>query len=113
MSPSLNPTPGGETLLVWGASPSVGSNAVQLATASGYAVIATASPRNHDLVRKLGAAEVFNHGDGKVVENLVAALKGKRLVGAFNVTGNLADTYAVLRRSEGRRYVTVTCCRRA
>ncbi|MCD1634764.1 hypothetical protein K7H91_13395 [Martelella mediterranea] len=44
MSPSLNPTPGGETLLVWGASSSVGSNAVQLATASGYAVIATASP---------------------------------------------------------------------
>ncbi|MGV0877568.1 zinc-binding alcohol dehydrogenase family protein [Martelella sp. FLE1502] len=106
--PSLDPTPSRETLLVWGASSSVGCNAVQLAIASGYAVIATASPRNHDLVRKLGAAEVFDHGDDNVVEKLVAALEGKKLVGAFHATGNLADTYAVMRRSEGRRLVTVT-----
>ncbi|WP_206690455.1 zinc-binding alcohol dehydrogenase family protein [Quadrisphaera sp. INWT6] len=44
----------GETVLVWGASTSVGSNAVQLARGAGYRVVATASPHNHDLVRSLG-----------------------------------------------------------
>ena len=34
----------GATVLVWGASTSVGSNAVQLATAAGYRVVATAGP---------------------------------------------------------------------
>ncbi|SKA34499.1 zinc-binding alcohol dehydrogenase family protein [Consotaella salsifontis] len=108
LHPSLDPKPSGETLLVWGASSSVGCNVVQLATASGYEVIATASPRNYALVRKLGAAEVFDHGDGEVVDTVAAALKGKTLVGAFHATGNLADTFAVMRRSEGRRFVTVT-----
>ncbi|KAK2676896.1 Polyketide synthase, enoylreductase domain [Fusarium oxysporum f. sp. vasinfectum] len=43
----------GETVLVWGASTSVGRNAVQLAVAAGYDVIATASPKNWDTVRSL------------------------------------------------------------
>lgn len=38
----------GETLLVWGGSSSVGSNAIQLATAAGYEVMTTASPKNFD-----------------------------------------------------------------
>ena len=33
--PSANPTPTGQTLLVWGGSTSVGSNAIQLAVAAG------------------------------------------------------------------------------
>lgn len=48
--PSEDARPTGETLLVWGASSSVGCNAVQLATASGYEVIATASPHNEAMV---------------------------------------------------------------
>jgi D-arabinose 1-dehydrogenase-like Zn-dependent alcohol dehydrogenase len=93
---------------VWGASSSVGCNAVQLATASGYEVIATASPHNHAMVRGLGAVQVLDHGDVDVVDRVVAALRGKTLVGAFHATGNLADTFDVMRQVEGRRFVTVT-----
>lgn len=106
--PSADPQTSGETLLVWGASSSVGCNAVQLAVASGYEVIATASPRNEAMVRKLGAALVLDHGDGNVVDRVVAALRGKTVVGAFHATGNLADTFAVMRQIEGRRFVTTT-----
>ncbi|PRX09248.1 UNVERIFIED_ORG: NADPH:quinone reductase-like Zn-dependent oxidoreductase [Martelella mediterranea] len=45
----------GQTVLVSGASGAVGSVAVQLARHRGLTVIATASERNHDYLRKLGA----------------------------------------------------------
>jgi len=53
----------GTTVLVNGASGSVGSAAVQLAVARGARVIGTASPRNHDLLRSFGA-EAVAYGDG-------------------------------------------------
>ena len=48
----------GSTLLINGASGSVGSAAVQLAGARGARVIGTASPTNHDYLRSLGAEPV-------------------------------------------------------
>lgn len=106
--PSANPTQRGETLLVWGASSSVGCNAVQLATASGYQVIATASPRNEAMVLGLGAMQVINHGNPDVVAQVISALRGKTLVGAFHATGDLANTFDVMRQVNGRRFVTMT-----
>jgi NADPH:quinone reductase-like Zn-dependent oxidoreductase len=53
----------GSTLLVNGASGSVGSAAVQLAVARGTRVIGTASPANHDYLRSLGAEPVA-YGEG-------------------------------------------------
>jgi NADPH:quinone reductase-like Zn-dependent oxidoreductase len=53
----------GSTLLVNGASGSVGSAAVQLAAARGARVIGTASPANHEYLRSLGAEPVA-YGEG-------------------------------------------------
>jgi NADPH:quinone reductase-like Zn-dependent oxidoreductase len=53
----------GGTLLVNGASGSVGSAAVQLAAVRGARVIGTASPANHSYLRALGAEPVA-YGDG-------------------------------------------------
>ncbi|MGW2031476.1 NADP-dependent oxidoreductase [Streptomyces spinosus] len=47
-----------ETVLVHGAAGGVGSFGVQIATALGARVIATASERNHEFVRSLGAVPV-------------------------------------------------------
>jgi NADPH:quinone reductase-like Zn-dependent oxidoreductase len=55
----------GSTLLINGASGSVGSAAVQLAVVRGARVIGTASPANHDYLRSLGAEPVA-YGDGLV-----------------------------------------------
>jgi hypothetical protein len=51
----INPPDRKETVLVWGVSTSVGSNAIQLARCAGYRVLATASPHNSGYVRSLGA----------------------------------------------------------
>ncbi|MFV2022780.1 NADP-dependent oxidoreductase [Micromonospora sp. LOL_023] len=53
----------GDTLLVHAAAGGVGTVAVQLAVASGVHVIGTASQRNHDYLRSLGAYPV-EYGDG-------------------------------------------------
>lgn len=49
---------GGETLLVLGAAGSVGMVATQLAVSQGATVIGAATPRDHNLVRELGAVPV-------------------------------------------------------
>jgi NADPH:quinone reductase-like Zn-dependent oxidoreductase len=53
----------GETLLVHGASGSVGQIAVQLAVAAGVTVIGTAGESNHELLRSYGAVPV-TYGPG-------------------------------------------------
>lgn len=57
---------------------------MQLARASGLEVISTASAHNHDFVKSLWASEVFDHRSKSVINDIVAALKGKRIVGAFD-----------------------------
>jgi NADPH:quinone reductase-like Zn-dependent oxidoreductase len=52
-----------DTVLIHAASGGVGSFAVQIAVAKGAQVIGTASPDNHDYLRKLGA-EPIAYGDG-------------------------------------------------
>ena len=61
----------GDTVLVHNASGGVGSAAVQIARHLGARVIGTASPRNHDYLRSLGAEPVA-YGDG--LESRVRAL---------------------------------------
>ncbi|KIW96644.1 uncharacterized protein Z519_02035 [Cladophialophora bantiana CBS 173.52] len=73
-----------EAILVWGGSSSVGSAAIQLAVAATYKVVTTASPRNFDLCRKLGASEVFDHTSPGIVGELTAALQKWACRGAFD-----------------------------
>jgi NADPH:quinone reductase-like Zn-dependent oxidoreductase len=53
----------GQTIVINGAAGGVGAMAVQLAKARGARVIGTASERNHDYLRELGA-EPTTYGDG-------------------------------------------------
>lgn len=88
----------GKTLLIWAGSSSVGSNAIQLAVASGYEVITTCSPRNFDCCKSLGAAKTFDYDSPTVTEDLVAAFEDKEVAGAFAILpGSLEPCIAVLR----------------
>ncbi|KQU03113.1 alcohol dehydrogenase [Rhodococcus sp. Leaf7] len=65
----------GDCVLIHGASGSVGSQAIQLAVHRGAQVIGTASPRNLDAVRALGAVAV-PYGDGLLDRVRTAAPDG-------------------------------------
>jgi NADPH:quinone reductase-like Zn-dependent oxidoreductase len=62
----------GDRVLVHAAAGGVGHLAVQIAVALGAEVVATASPRNHDFLRSLGATEVLDYSAGPVSEQLVS-----------------------------------------
>lgn len=86
--PTISPSSTGQTVLIWGGSTSVGNNAIQLACAAGYEVISTASPKNHDLLKTLGAAEVFDYNSPNVVKDIIAAFKGRTCAGAVSIGRN-------------------------
>jgi NADPH:quinone reductase-like Zn-dependent oxidoreductase len=67
---------GGQRILITGASGGVGSMAVQLAKAKGALVIATASGKNEDFVRSLGADEFVDY----TREKFEAVVKGVDVV---------------------------------
>lgn len=106
--PSTSPKSSGKTLLIWGGSSSVGSTAIQLAKASGLEIFTTASKHNHDYCKKLGAHQVFDHTQSSVVDDIVAAAKGKTLVGAYDAiaTGGTTEKCAeVLDKANGTKMI--------
>ncbi|KAG2178178.1 hypothetical protein INT43_003431 [Umbelopsis isabellina] len=99
--------PTGETLIIWGGSTSVGSNAIQLAVAAGYEVISTASPKNFEYVEKLGATQVFDYNSKSVVQDMISSLKDKTVAGAVAIgTGSLHACVDILSASKGSKFIT-------
>ncbi|EZG68159.1 zinc-binding dehydrogenase superfamily oxidoreductase [Gregarina niphandrodes] len=100
-----------ETVLIWGGSSSVGSNAVQLAVAAGYEVISTASPHNFEYVKNLGAAQVLDYKSPTIVEDLVKILKNKTFAGTMECIGGDTATPVcmdVVRQLNGVKFVALT-----
>ncbi|KAI0723729.1 GroES-like protein [Cerioporus squamosus] len=62
-----------EWVLIYGGSSAVGLCAIQLARLSGYKVVTTASPRNHELLKSLGADVTIDYHDPDVVSKIKQA----------------------------------------
>ena len=60
-------------ILIWGGASSIGQYAIQFAKLGGLRVLTTASPKNFDLVKGLGADEVFDYRDENIIEKIRAA----------------------------------------
>ena len=89
-------------VIIAGGASAVGGTAVQLAASAGYKIISTASPKNFDYVKRLGASDVFDYKSATLVDDLVAAVRGHQLSGCFSIGDGTADLFAaVLARHEG------------
>jgi NADPH:quinone reductase-like Zn-dependent oxidoreductase len=64
----------GESCLILGASGGVGSFAVQLARLAQAHVVAVASRRNHEYLKRLGASDVVDYTDGDLAARVKAVL---------------------------------------
>ncbi|MFS0718474.1 NADP-dependent oxidoreductase [Arthrobacter sp. 1P04PC] len=93
----------GKTVLIHGGAGGVGSLGIQIAKSLGASVIATASEKNHDFIRALGAEPVA-YGEG--LADRVRALRpeGVDIVADF-VGGVLDATLAVL--AEGGKHASI------
>ncbi|WP_066520240.1 zinc-binding alcohol dehydrogenase family protein [Curtobacterium ammoniigenes] len=90
------------SVLIWGGSTSVGCNAIQLATNAGYDVVTTASPKNAELVRSLGARVSVDYRDPKAQNTLLEALRGRFLAGTVAIGGgSLTKTIPIVRAAQG------------
>ena len=102
---------GTSTILVWGGSTSVGCAAIQLARAAGLQVLTTASKHNFALCKAVGAHQVFDRESDSVVDEIVASLREKVLVGAINAVGMQSTLQAcidIIVRTESKKFVATT-----
>ncbi|KAJ6443312.1 zinc-binding oxidoreductase CipB [Purpureocillium lavendulum] len=99
----------GKTVLVWGGASSVGSNGIQLCVAAGYEVVAVASSRNFDYVKRLGATEALDYNSSSVKDDLLNAFKNRELAGVLDCIGSAAWAICV-EKSHGNKFVA-TCKR--
>ncbi|KAI6281641.1 hypothetical protein MCOR07_007574 [Pyricularia oryzae] len=92
-----SPIPG-DVLLVWSAGSSVGRAVVQIARILGSEVYATASPRHHEQIRKLGASLVLDYRSPTAVADIKAAAsaQGKRILVAVDNNSNAESINRVL-----------------
>lgn len=95
-----------DTVLVQAAAGGVGSFAVQIGVAAGARVIGTASPRNHDYLRGLGAHPVA-YGTG--LEERVRALAPEGVTAILDMYGGetLAASLTLLNEGEKGRVVSL------
>ncbi|MFF7947118.1 NADP-dependent oxidoreductase [Streptomyces griseorubiginosus] len=94
----------GETVLMHGAAGAVGTLAVQLATARGARVIATAGPANQDYLTSLGATATL-YGEGLV--DRVRALAPAGVDAVFDLAGKGALEDSIALRGGTGRIVTI------
>ncbi|MFG2284514.1 NADP-dependent oxidoreductase [Streptomyces sp. NPDC048595] len=94
----------GQTLLIHGAGGSVGTLAVQLATARGITVVGTVGAHDSERVTALGATAV-RYGDGWVERVKAAAPQGVDVVFDASGAGVLADSVALT--GDGAQVVTI------
>ncbi|XXG99353.1 hypothetical protein Hte_005690 [Hypoxylon texense] len=88
-------------VIVTGGSSSVGSNAVQLAAAAGYEVLSTSSPKNFAYVQSLGATHVFDYSSETLAQDLLRALEGRELAGAYAIGNGAVEACAAVMTRRG------------
>jgi NADPH:quinone reductase-like Zn-dependent oxidoreductase len=88
-TPTTEPNSLNRTILIWGGASSVGASTIQLAAASGLTVISTASPKNHDFVKSLGATHVLDYNSPTITSDLISLIQqsGTDFVGAYDAIG--------------------------
>lgn len=67
------PTQDKTPLLIYGGTTATGIYGIQFAKLSGYTVITTGSPKNHELLKSLGADHVFDYRSPTLVQDIRAA----------------------------------------
>jgi threonine dehydrogenase-like Zn-dependent dehydrogenase len=85
-----------QSLLIWGGASTVGLAAVQLAKAAGHGpIFVTASTKNHDTLKSLGADYCFDYKDADVVEQIKNAIRasGKPVCHGFATVGMVLGAF--------------------
>lgn len=86
----------GDTVLVTAAAGGMGGMAVQVAALRGSRVIGTASARNHELVKTLGADAMIDYHDGDVAQQTLELTDGRGVDAIVECVGTATELLPVL-----------------
>lgn len=109
MSPTDSKAEDPRHLLIWGGSTVTGQFAIQLATLSGFNVIAVTSSKTSHLVTQLGAKYVITR-DGKTNSEIVAEIRsrtGDSLTKAIDIVGPKTSPFTMSALSRSKPSVIV------
>ncbi|KAK9312073.1 oxidoreductase [Lipomyces starkeyi] len=106
--PKVNSTSTGKSVFIWEGSSGVGSNAIQLSKAAGFAVITTCSARNFDYVKSLGADKVFDYNSPSANNDIAAELDKGTCIGIFQAAGQVAPACQVAHKSKQKLFVAAS-----
>ncbi|MFK0403091.1 zinc-binding alcohol dehydrogenase family protein [Microbacterium sp. NPDC090225] len=93
--------PRDDVVVIWGGATAVGGNAIQLARAAGYRVITTASKKNHERMRRLGAEAVFDYRDPAVAARIVDEIGDSAVAGVLAIAVGSAEPCLRIARATG------------
>ena len=102
-----------QAVLIWGGASSVGTFAIQSAKLMGFTVYTTASAKNHEYLKELGANVVFDYKASDVVAQIIDAVnKDGVILRTANcvVEGSLQPTLDVLKIAKGDAVANVAHC---
>ena len=92
-----------EVILIWGGSSSVGQYALQVLRWYGYKnLLATASKRNHSLLKEYGASSVFDYNDPSVTAQISAAAGDKGVKYILDCIGSQSGSLAPIAEIAGK-----------
>ncbi|KAI1373209.1 alcohol dehydrogenase [Hypoxylon crocopeplum] len=102
-APAKTPFP----ILIYGGSTATGIYGIQFAKASGLTVVTTASPRNFEYLKSLGADAVFDYNSPTCAED-IKALTGNKLALVWDCTGDGGEIGAkALTDAADSKYATI------
>ena len=95
--------PAKHVMLVWGGASSIGSAGIQIAKLLGFKVYTTASEKQHEYLKSLGADRTFDYKAKDVEESIVKAAKedGLTLQMCYDAVGQLQSCINILQQSKG------------
>lgn len=102
-----NAAPRDEVVVIWGGATAVGGNAIQLARAAGYRVITTASAKNHERMRRLGAEAVFDYHDPDAANRIIDEVGGSAVAGILAVAVGSAEPCLRIARATGATQIAM------
>lgn len=86
-------------ILIYGAGSTTGLYAIQLLKSAGYKnIIATASPRNHDYIRSLGAHHVFDYRSESLTDDIARVSQSGKVPGKVDLAIDCVTAEGTLTR---------------
>ncbi|KAI9147979.1 Trans-enoyl reductase fsdC [Paramyrothecium foliicola] len=106
-------SPSNHPILIWGGASTVGAAAIQIAKSAGFGpIFATASPKNHETLKRLGATSCFDYRSPTVADEIreAATSQGIVLTTAFDTVGKgTAHIKSVLAEGHDQESLKLVC----